>query len=63
MGREDRQPTDDEVTRMQEIIRRGMDDGALGLSSGIVYVPAVYAFEDIYRIRGALQNGSVQIPT
>jgi len=43
VGREDRQPTEDEITQMQEIVRRGMEDGAWGVSSGIAYVPAVYA--------------------
>lgn len=43
VGREDRDPTSEEVQRMRELVRRGMEDGAWGVSSGIAYVPAAYA--------------------
>jgi N-acyl-D-amino-acid deacylase len=43
LGMENRAPTAAELVRMQEIIAAGMRDGALGMSTGLVYVPANYA--------------------
>jgi len=43
MGMDDRAPTADELTDMQEAVAEAMDGGALGLSTGLVYVPAAYA--------------------
>lgn len=43
IGDEDRPATDDEVAAMRALVRRGLADGAVGLSSGLDYVPGVYA--------------------
>jgi N-acyl-D-amino-acid deacylase len=43
MGLETRPPTRDELQRMRGIIRQAMDDGAVGLSSGLDYIPSRYA--------------------
>jgi N-acyl-D-amino-acid deacylase len=43
MGEAQRAPTPEELTRMKELVRRGMDDGAFGLSSGLFYVPGSFA--------------------
>jgi N-acyl-D-aspartate/D-glutamate deacylase len=43
LGTEDRAPTPAEMDRMKELVRRGMDEGAWGLSSGTFYVPGFYA--------------------
>lgn len=43
LGQENRAPTAGELVRMQEIVAQSMRDGALGLSTGLVYVPANYA--------------------
>jgi N-acyl-D-amino-acid deacylase len=43
MGEEDRGPTPDELDAMRAYVRRGMEEGALGLSSGLFYVPGAYA--------------------
>lgn len=46
MGAEDRGPTADELSAMEAYIRRGMEEGALGLSSGLFYVPGSYSDTD-----------------
>ena len=46
MGLDPRKPTVDELKRMRAIIREGMEQGAVGLSSGLDYVPSIYADED-----------------
>lgn len=46
MKTENRAPTADEQTRMEQLVERGMQDGALGLSSGLIYVPGTYAKTD-----------------
>jgi N-acyl-D-amino-acid deacylase len=42
MGVDDRPPTDAELAAMRRIIAKGMDQGALGLSTGLDYVPDRY---------------------
>ena len=46
MGHEDREPTDDELEAMKQLVRKGMDEGAFGLSTGLFYVPGTYASTD-----------------
>ncbi len=46
MGLEDRSPTDEELDRMRELVAQAMRRGALGLSTGLEYVPAIYAEVD-----------------
>lgn len=46
MKEEDRQPSAEELTRMREIVRNAMRDGAVGLSTGLIYVPGTYAKTD-----------------
>ncbi len=43
MGVDDRPPTPDELARMQALVRRGMQAGAVGLSTGLYYAPGSYA--------------------
>jgi N-acyl-D-amino-acid deacylase len=43
MGLETRQPTADELKRMRRLVREGMEQGAVGLSSGLDYIPSLYA--------------------
>lgn len=43
MGNDSRKPTEAEVERMRALVRAGMEEGALGLSSGLDYVPGVFA--------------------
>ncbi|MFT5325262.1 MAG: N-acyl-D-amino-acid deacylase [Planctomycetaceae bacterium] len=38
-----RRPTDDELKRMQALVREGMEAGAIGVSTALIYPPAVYA--------------------
>lgn len=46
MGLDPRQPSVDELKKMRGIVREGMEQGAVGLSSGLDYVPSIYADED-----------------
>jgi N-acyl-D-amino-acid deacylase len=43
MGLDPRPATADEVRAMQDLVRRGMDEGAVGLSTGLDYIPSRYA--------------------
>lgn len=43
VGLTNRKATAVELTRMQELVRQGMRDGAFGLSSGLFYVPGTFA--------------------
>jgi len=43
MGMEDRAPTPEELDAMKAHVRKGMDEGAYGLSSGLFYLPGNYA--------------------
>ena len=39
MGKADRPPSPDELTRMKQLVERAMAAGAWGVSSGLIYVP------------------------
>src|SRR5438034_6886460 len=43
MGLDDRAPTVDELKQMEALVEQGMKDGAVGLSTGLIYVPGTYA--------------------
>ena len=43
MGLEKRAPTADELAKMQALTRRAMEEGALGLSTGLFYVPGNFS--------------------
>ena len=43
LGYADRPPTPDELTRMQELVRQAMQEGAMGVGSSLIYAPAFYA--------------------
>lgn len=42
MGLDNRQPTDEELQKMKDIVRREMENGAIGLSTGLIYMPCAY---------------------
>ncbi|MGE0129413.1 MAG: amidohydrolase family protein [Blastocatellales bacterium] len=43
MGMEDRSASAEEIRAMQELIRQSMREGALGLSTGLIYPPCCFA--------------------
>lgn len=45
MGFDDRQPTPQELQRMKELAAEALDDGAFGLSSGLIYPPGIFSQE------------------
>ncbi len=46
MGRENRKPTQEELEKMKAIVREGMEAGAFGMSTGLIYAPSSYANTD-----------------
>jgi N-acyl-D-amino-acid deacylase len=46
LGYADRAPTPAELDRMRNLVRRAMEDGALGVASSLIYAPAFYAKTD-----------------
>ncbi|HEY5785980.1 MAG TPA: D-aminoacylase [Microlunatus sp.] len=46
VGNDDRPPAATELRRMAEVVRQGLLDGAVGLSSGLTYPPGMYADTD-----------------
>lgn len=46
MDRDQRPPTETEQRRMDSLVAHAMTDGALGLSTGLAYVPGAYATAD-----------------
>lgn len=46
LGRNDVDPTPEQLARMQALVRQAMNEGAMGLGSSLIYVPAVYAETD-----------------
>ncbi len=46
VGHEDRAPTEEELARMQDLVRQAMEEGAFGVGSSLIYAPAWYASTD-----------------
>jgi N-acyl-D-amino-acid deacylase len=46
LGFADRPPTAEELERMRALVRQGMEEGALGVGSSLIYAPAFYAKTD-----------------
>lgn len=51
MGRANRVATEDELKRMDSIVHKAMQEGALGMSTGLIYIPGSYTpTEEIVRL-------------
>lgn len=61
MGMENREPTPDELQRMQAHVEAAMKDGAFGLSTGLKYLPGAFAkTEEVVALaRVAARHGGV----
>ncbi len=46
MGYENREPTEDEMEQMVDLLEEGMEAGAFGMSSGLIYAPGSYSDTD-----------------
>jgi len=67
MGAESRAPTPDELAAMRALLARAMDEGAIGLASGLIYPPSAYgttdelaALCDVVRARGGLYASHIR---
>lgn len=63
MGSDDRKPTAEELEEMKNFIRAGMKDGALGLSTSLIYAPAVFSTTEelIALAKVASEEGGIYI--
>src|ERR1700674_1704052 len=43
IGLEDKAPTPEQLEEMRQLVRRGMEEGALGIGTSLIYPPAFYA--------------------
>jgi N-acyl-D-amino-acid deacylase len=43
IGLDDKAPTPEQLEEMRQLVRRGMEDGALGIGTSLIYPPAFYA--------------------
>ncbi|MFL5772897.1 MAG: amidohydrolase family protein, partial [Flavisolibacter sp.] len=46
MGTANRLPTDEELQKMKALVEQGMKDGAVGFSTGLIYIPGTYSSTD-----------------
>lgn len=46
VGYDNRPPTAAELERMRAHVRRAMDEGAMGLTTALIYIPGVFARTD-----------------
>ena len=46
IGKENRKPTDEETEEMKKLISEAMEDGAMGLSCGLIYIPDMFFSTD-----------------
>jgi N-acyl-D-aspartate/D-glutamate deacylase len=63
IGYENREPTPQELEAMKQLVREAMQQGALGLSTSLVYAPAAYAKtqELIELAKAATEYGGIYI--
>ena len=63
VGSEDREPTPDELDQMKNLVRQAMEQGALGLSTGLYYVPGSFAStEEVIELsKVASEHGGIYI--
>jgi N-acyl-D-amino-acid deacylase len=55
MGQDNRPPTPSELVAMQDTVRAAMDDGAFGMSTGLIYAPGMFAdTEELVALASAL---------
>jgi len=51
MGSANRDPTETEMKKMESIVEQAMKDGAVGLSTGLIYIPGTYSkTEEVVRL-------------
>jgi len=51
MGRTMRDPNEDEMKQMEGLVEQAMKDGAVGLSTGLIYIPGTYSkTEEVVRL-------------
>jgi N-acyl-D-amino-acid deacylase len=51
MGKAMRDPTEKELQQMEALVHKAMQDGAVGLSTGLIYIPGTYSkTEEIIRL-------------
>ncbi|MFC7222588.1 amidohydrolase family protein [Halalkalicoccus sp. GCM10025322] len=56
LGMEDVTPTDADLEEMAGLVREGLEDGAIGLSTGLVYAPQTYSdTEEVSRLVAELE--------
>ena len=63
LGLENRDPTPSELERMKSLVEQSMKQGALGLSTGLLYVPANYAkTEEVIELaKVAARHGGIYV--
>ncbi len=61
MGNDNRAPTAEEQVQMEALVKEAMDDGAFGLSTGLIYLPGTYSEtgEVIALARVAAEEGGI----
>jgi len=61
MGTANRQATPEELARMSELVERAMKDGAVGFSTGLIYIPGTYSNTDevVALAKAAAKSGGV----
>ncbi|MDX2149104.1 MAG: D-aminoacylase [Bryobacteraceae bacterium] len=61
MGTENRAATPDEIAKMSALVEQGMRDGAVGFSTGLIYIPGTYSNtpEVVALAKAAAKHGGV----
>ena len=61
MGTANRAATPEEIIKMQVLVEQGMNDGAVGLSTGLIYIPGTYSnTEEVVALgKAAARHGGV----
>jgi N-acyl-D-amino-acid deacylase len=57
VGYDDRRPSPEEMDNMRRLLRESVEEGAIGLSTGLIYPPGIYArTEELIDLAGELRD-------
>ena len=62
LGAADRAPSDEELSEMEAIVARAMEEGAYGMSSGLAYAPGMDKMDFFRRMRAIVQTFTLDRP-
>jgi N-acyl-D-amino-acid deacylase len=60
VGYDDRRPSQEDIAEMSRLLREALEEGAIGLSTGLIYPPGIYSdTEELIALAGVLRDADL----